>query len=152
MRLYDCRTPDTHTSWKVSGEVERLVRDLLFLLFPLFLLFLLNFPTRVLWDHFTPYHCLASTESGTVHYIDIRKVRRQIQSSIKPCYLTPDPQPTPLWTLSAHTEGVTGLALSPHCPGTLTTVSQDKGMKVERLLICIFLHPLMDVWVVRDAD
>ena len=29
---------------------------------------------RVLWDHFTPFHCLASTEAGTLHYIDVRKV------------------------------------------------------------------------------
>jgi len=88
VRLYDCRAPENHTSWKVAGEVE-----------------------RVLWDHFNPNHCLASTEAGTVHYIDIRK-------------------PSPLWTLSAHSEAVTGISLSSQCPGTLTTVSQDKAMKV----------------------
>jgi len=88
VRLYDCRAPDKETAWKVGGEVE-----------------------RVLWDHFSPSHCLASTEAGTLHYIDIRK-------------------PSPVWTLSAHTEAVTGLCLSSQCPGTVTTVSQDRSMKV----------------------
>lgn len=88
VRLYDCRAPNTHNSWTLPGEVE-----------------------RVIWDHFNPTHCLASTEAGTLHYIDIRN-------------------PTPLWTLSAHSEAVTGLSLSPHCPGTVTTVSQDRTMKV----------------------
>lgn len=89
VRVFDCRTPDNPSgSWKISGEVE-----------------------RVVWDHFNPYHCLASTDAGTVHYIDIRNS-------------------SPLWTLSAHTEAVTGLCISPHCPGAVTTVSQDKVMKV----------------------
>jgi len=88
VRVFDCRAPDNWSSWKVSGEVE-----------------------RVIWDHFNPSYCLASTEAGTLHYIDIRN-------------------PSPLWTLSAHSEAVTGLCLSPHCPGTVTTVSQDKSMKV----------------------
>merc|ERR1719500_2755704 len=75
VRMFDCRTPNVCTSWGVAGEVE-----------------------RVLWDHFTPYHCLASTEAGTLHYIDVRKAT------------------TPLWTLSAHSEAVTGISISPHCP------------------------------------
>ena len=37
---------------------------------------------------------------------------------------------TPLWTLSAHTEAVTGISMSPHCPGVVSTVSQDKMLKV----------------------
>jgi len=88
VRAYDCRAQDSYKSWRVSGEVE-----------------------KVLWDHFNPYTCLASTDSGTVHCIDVRK-------------------DTPLWTLAAHTEEVTGMSLSSQCPGCLTTVSQDKTMKV----------------------
>jgi len=88
VRVFDCRAQDTHKSWRVTGEVE-----------------------KVLWDHFNSYQCLASTDSGTVHCIDVRK-------------------DSPIWTLSAHTEEVTGMALSTQCPGCLTTVSQDKTMKV----------------------
>jgi len=89
VRMFDCRTPNACSSWSVAGEVE-----------------------RVLWDHFNPSHCLASTESGTLHYIDVRKAT------------------TPVWTLSAHSEAVTGISLSPHCHGVVTTVSQDKMLKV----------------------
>ena len=38
---------------------------------------------RVLWDHFTPFHCLASTEAGTLHYIDVRKVGVNTQHFIR---------------------------------------------------------------------
>ena len=89
VRLFDCRAPDSASSWRVTGEVE-----------------------RVVWDHFNPSLCLASTEAGTVHCIDRRKPGETV------------------WTLSAHTEAVTGLSLSSQCPGLLTTVSQDKTMKV----------------------
>lgn len=88
VRAFDCRAQDTCKSWKLSGEIE-----------------------RVVWDHFNPYHCLASTSVGTVHCIDVRK-------------------DDPIWTLAAHTQEVTGLSLSTQCPGCLTTVSQDKMMKV----------------------
>ena len=73
---------DTCKSWRVSGEVE-----------------------KVVWDHFNPYRCLASTDSGTVQCVDVR-------------------QEKPIWTLAAHTEEVTGMSLSTQCPGCLTTVSQ----------------------------
>jgi len=89
VRLYDCRSPEKPLVWRVGGEVE-----------------------RVVWDHFNPHHLLASTEGGTVHYIDARKPS------------------TPLWTLSAHTSAVTGLSLSTQCPGAVTTVAQDNIMKV----------------------
>jgi len=88
VRAFDCRAQDTCKSWKLTGEIE-----------------------RVVWDHFNPYQCLASTSAGTVHCIDVRK-------------------DSPLWTLAAHTEEVTGMSLSTQCPGCLTTVSQDKFMKV----------------------
>jgi len=89
VRVYDCRTTDQHKKWDVEGEVE-----------------------RVIWDHFNPYFCLASTDKGQVKYIDVR-----VDSK-------------PVWTLSAHTEAVTGLTLSTQCPGCICTVSQDKVLKV----------------------
>jgi len=66
---------------------------------------------KLLWNHFNPYQCIVSTDAGTVHAIDVRK------DSL-------------LWTLSAHTEGVTGLSLSSQCPGCLVTSSADKFVKV----------------------
>jgi len=89
VRVYDCRTVDQHKKWVLNGEVE-----------------------RVIWDHFNPYCCLASTDKGQVQYIDVRK------------------DSGPVWTLSAHTQAVTGLAMSTQCPGCITTVSQDKVLKV----------------------
>jgi len=89
VRVFDCRTVDQHKQWNMSGEVE-----------------------RVIWDHFNPYCCLASTDQGQVQYIDVRK------------------DSGPVWTLSAHTEAVTGLTMSTQCPGCITTVSQDKVLKV----------------------
>ena len=44
---------------------------------------------------------------------------------------------TPLWTLSAHSEAVTGISISPHCPGIVSTVSQDKMLKVPSLFILL---------------
>ena len=89
---------------------------------------------RVLWDHFTPFHCLASTEAGTLHYIDVRKVSVNTQHFIRAEWhqewLLSFQATTPLWTLSAHTEAVTGISMSPHCPGVVSTVSQDKMLKV----------------------
>jgi len=89
VRVFDCRAPDSCKSWAVTGEVE-----------------------RVVWDHFNPFCCLSSTDSGSLHYIDTRKSDK------------------PLWTLSAHSEAVTGLSLSPQVPGLVTTVSSDQVMKV----------------------
>jgi len=89
VRVFDCRTVDQHKKWGVSGEVE-----------------------RVVWDHFNPYCCLASTDQGQVQYIDVRK------------------DSGPVWTLSAHSEAVTGLSISSQCPGCISTVSQDRVLKV----------------------
>jgi len=88
VRLFDCRAPDSCKSWGVGGEIE-----------------------RVVWDHFNPFKCLAATDSGSVHYMDVR-------------------QEKPIWTLSAHSEAVTGLTLSPQVPGLVTTVSSDGALKV----------------------
>ena len=48
--MYDCRSPnDSHKSWKLSGEVE-----------------------RVAWNIHDPYYFLASTDTGFVHCLDVR--------------------------------------------------------------------------------
>ncbi|XP_023331435.1 periodic tryptophan protein 1 homolog, partial [Eurytemora carolleeae] len=88
VRVADCRTQDSYKKWKVTGEVE-----------------------RVIWDHFNPFQCIACTDAGTIHCIDVRTE-------------------TATWTLSAHTEDVTGISLSTQCPGCLVSVSADKSMKV----------------------
>jgi len=67
---------------------------------------------RVVWDHFNPHRLLASSDQGSVVCVDLRQERK------------------PLWTLSAHSDAVTGLSLSSQCPGALVTVSQDKVLKV----------------------
>jgi len=66
---------------------------------------------RVLWNHFDPYQCIVSTDAGTIHAIDVRT-----ESLV--------------WTLSAHTEDVTGISLSSQCPGCLVSSSSDKTMRV----------------------
>ena len=67
---------------------------------------------RVVWDHFNPHRLLASSDQGSVVCVDLRQERK------------------PVWTLSAHSDAVTGLSLSSQCPGALVTVSQDKVLKV----------------------
>lgn len=47
--MADCRTQDSYKKWKVTGEVE-----------------------RVIWDHFNPFQCIACTDAGTIHCIDVR--------------------------------------------------------------------------------
>ena len=41
-----------------------------------------------------------------------------------------------VWTLSAHSDGVNGLSLSPQCPDCLVTVSSDETMKVQSKVLC----------------
>ena len=50
--------------------------------------------------------------TGHVHLFDVRR------------------EDKPVWTLSAHSDGVNGLVLSPQCPDCLVTVSSDETMKV----------------------
>ncbi|KAK3763000.1 hypothetical protein RRG08_041616 [Elysia crispata] len=66
---------------------------------------------RALWNHFNPFNFLASTDKGMLYEVDVR-------------------QDKPLFTLSAHEEGVTGVALSTQIPGLLVTSSPDKHLKV----------------------
>lgn len=87
VRVYDCRS-ESCQNWRLDGEIE-----------------------RVVWDHFNPFCLLASTEAGSVYYVDVRAGK-------------------PLWHLNAHSAACTGLALSHQCPGCLVTASQDKTFKV----------------------
>lgn len=87
VRVFDCRNKDSYKAWTMPGEVE-----------------------RVIWDHYNPFCFLASTDQGTVHYVDCRNDK-------------------PLWDLSAHSEEVTGLNLSSSCPGLLFTGSSDGVVK-----------------------
>lgn len=66
---------------------------------------------KVLWNHFDPFYFYVSTEDGYIYGFDAR-----LNQSV--------------FTLSAHTKAVTGMALSTHCPGCLITASADKSLKV----------------------
>ncbi|XP_024881341.1 periodic tryptophan protein 1 homolog [Temnothorax curvispinosus] len=50
VRLFDCMNEELVTSWKASGEVE-----------------------RVLWNHYDDNYCIASTDNGYIEYFDVRK-------------------------------------------------------------------------------
>ncbi|CAB4038139.1 periodic tryptophan 1 homolog, partial [Paramuricea clavata] len=63
------------------------------------------------WNHFSPFYFLASTDKGNIYCCDVR---------------TNDP----VFTLHAHDEAATGIALSSQLPGCLLSVSQDKMVKV----------------------
>lgn len=67
---------------------------------------------KVVWNHFDPFQFFVATDSGHAHMIDVRNDSR------------------PVWTLSAHSEGINGMVLSTQCPGCLVTVSTDETLKV----------------------
>ncbi|KAG8226415.1 hypothetical protein J437_LFUL012511 [Ladona fulva] len=92
VRVFDCRSENSCIKWKLPGEIE-----------------------RVLWNHFDPFCYFASTDIGTVHYVDCRSTK-------------------PLWQLKAHDKEVTGLSLSYECPGMLVTASADRSVKVWDLM------------------
>ena len=112
--MFDCRTTGQHKKWSVgsSCEVERLA-----------------------WDHFSPHRLLASTDQGQVVCVDLRFWSSSLSLSHHyhhhcHCHTTiiiiviVRNDSKPVWTLSAHSEAVTGLALSSQCPGCLVTTSQ----------------------------
>ena len=67
---------------------------------------------KVLWNPFDPFTFLVATEQGIVHMFDARQDKK------------------PLWTLSAHSQGINGMSLSTQCPNCLITGSSDKTVKV----------------------
>jgi len=50
VKLFDCMNEVPITSWKASGEVE-----------------------RVLWNHYDENYCIVSTDNGYIEYFDVRK-------------------------------------------------------------------------------
>ncbi|XP_072762415.1 periodic tryptophan protein 1 homolog [Anoplolepis gracilipes] len=92
VRLFDCKEERLVRSWNVSGEVE-----------------------RVLWNHYDPNYCIASTDNGCIEYFDVREDK-------------------PLWQIKAHEKEVTGLSLSTSCRGLLVSCSNDGVTKVWDLL------------------
>lgn len=92
VRLFDCKEEALVRSWEVSGEVE-----------------------RVLWNHYDPNYCIASTDNGYIEYFDVRGDK-------------------PLWQIKAHEKEVSGLSLSASCRGLLVSCSNDGVTKVWDLL------------------
>ncbi|XP_061176441.1 periodic tryptophan protein 1 homolog [Saccostrea echinata] len=66
---------------------------------------------NILWDKFNQTNFYATTDKGHVFYMDKRSAK-------------------PVFTLSAHSEAVTGLCQSSSVPGLLVTTSTDKTMKI----------------------
>ncbi|XP_060592672.1 periodic tryptophan protein 1 homolog [Ruditapes philippinarum] len=66
---------------------------------------------KLLWNNFSPMNFFASTDTGHVFYMDSR-------------------QDKPVYTLSAHTESVTGLCMSSEDPRLLVTTSTDRTIKI----------------------
>lgn len=49
-RVFDCRSPDSHQTWQLNGEAERLI-----------------------WNPLQPFSFLAATSTGSVQSFDCRK-------------------------------------------------------------------------------
>ena len=93
----DMRAPDaTAPKWVVEADVE-----------------------RVRWDIHDPNFFFVTTEAGTVHYFDARKVPTSHESPSKP-----------VWTLQAHDSPVSAFDINPSIPGLLATGSDDKKVKL----------------------
>lgn len=66
---------------------------------------------KVLFNTFSPLNFFVCTDKGMLYSMDIRKE-------------------LPMFTLSAHDDSITGLALSPKIPGCVVTSSMDKTVKI----------------------
>ncbi|KAI1298413.1 Periodic tryptophan protein 1 -like protein [Halotydeus destructor] len=67
---------------------------------------------NVCWNTSSPSYFFAGTDKGLVYCFDIRV------------------EDKPVYTISAHDEEVSGMALSSSCPGLLVTTSSDKKLKI----------------------
>ncbi|KAL8661217.1 MAG: hypothetical protein Q9168_008408, partial [Polycauliona sp. 1 TL-2023] len=85
-----------------------------------------NFPTwgvesdveTVAWDPHDPNYFYVTTESGMLHYHDLRNAPPSPSSS------------KPVWTLQAHNESISSFDINPAIPGFLATGSTDKQIKL----------------------
>lgn len=94
VKLFDCRDPDTidrsFKLWSFAGcEIE-----------------------RVQWDLNNSNHYFTSTNTGKLHYCDVRQ------------------EGAPVWSLDAHDEEVSGIIVNHSHGGMLSTTSTDGTVKV----------------------
>ena len=92
----DMRAPDVKVPrWGVESDVE-----------------------CVRWNSHDPNFFFITTESGMLHYHDIRQAPTSPAAS------------KPVWKLQAHDESVSAFAINPTVPGFLVTGSSDKEVKL----------------------
>ncbi|KAI9053789.1 hypothetical protein LZ554_002738 [Drepanopeziza brunnea f. sp. 'monogermtubi'] len=92
----DMRAPDAKApTWGVESDVE-----------------------TVRWDPHDPNFFYVSTESGVIHFHDIRKAPANPAQS------------KPVWILQAHDESVSAFDINPVIPGFMATGSTDRQVKL----------------------
>ncbi len=92
----DMRAPDARVPrWAVESDVE-----------------------TVTWDPHDPNFFYVTTESGVIHYHDVRRAPSTPELS------------QPVWTLQAHDESIASFDVNPTIPGFLATGSMDKEVKL----------------------
>ncbi|KAF7871886.1 hypothetical protein EAF04_003993 [Stromatinia cepivora] len=92
----DMRAPDAKAPrWGVESDVE-----------------------NVRWDPHDPNYFYVSTESGVIHFHDIRKAPANPSAT------------RPVWMLQAHDDSVSAFDINPTIPGFLATGSGDKQVKL----------------------
>ncbi|KAI9642320.1 rRNA-processing protein [Ciborinia camelliae] len=92
----DMRAPDAKAPrWGVESDVE-----------------------NVRWDPHDPNYFYVSTESGVIHFHDIRKAPANPSAT------------KPVWMLQAHDDSVSSFDINPTIPGFLATGSGDKQVKL----------------------
>ncbi|KAI0864203.1 WD domain-containing protein [Xylaria cubensis] len=92
----DMRAPDAKTPrWGVESDVE-----------------------NIKWDPHDANFFYVSTESGIIHYFDIRNIPSSPSAS------------KPVWTLQAHDESLSSFDINAHVPGFMATGSTDKTVKL----------------------
>lgn len=72
----------------------------------------------VAWDPHDPNYFYVTTESGVMHYHDLRSAPASPETS------------KPVWTLQAHGESISSFDINPAIPGFLATGSTDKEAKL----------------------
>lgn len=92
----DMRAPDAKAPrWGVESDVE-----------------------NVRWDPHDPNYFYVSTESGIIHFHDVRKAPANPSAT------------KPVWMLQAHDESVSSFDINPTIPGFLATGSGDRQVKL----------------------